>query len=284
MLDVLLDAFLDSLKVLAVSLVLYILLSFVEDKISSLFTKHKKVSPIIGSSIGLIPQCGISVVAADLYIKRSISMGCLFAVFFSCSDEAFPILLSNKSTALYVVALIILKFICGFVIGYTIDLVRGKREYQQATEVDSHIGCCHHHIEHEESAIKEHLIHPIVHSLKIFAYVFIINIIFGFLIYFIGEDNIINFLTQQKYLTPLVCALVGLIPNCASSVLLSELFILNTIPFAALFSGLCINAGLGLVFLIKNKNVIKDTLIIIALLLVSSIGLGYIILAIQSIF
>ncbi len=281
MIDVFLDALLDSLKVLGLSLVLYIILSFFEDKLANLLKKHKSISPIIGASVGLIPQCGISVVAADLYLKEHITMGTLFAVFFACSDEALPILLSTGEKAIYVIPLLLLKFIFGFIIGYMIDFFIRKRLSEGEIE-EIHVGCCHHEIDHQESPFQEHFIHPLVHSLKIFAYVFIVNLLFGIVIYYIGEDQIIDFLSQSKYVTPLVCALVGLIPNCASSVLISELFILNGIPFGALFTGLCINAGLGLVYLLKNKKNWKDVLWIVFLLFISSILLGYGIIGIMN--
>lgn len=283
MTDIILDALLDSLKVFGLSLVLYIILSFFEEKLASLLKKHKSISPILGASVGLIPQCGISVVAADLYLKEHITMGTLFAVFFACSDEALPILLSTGGKAIYVLPLLILKFVFGFLIGYIIDLaVRRKLTEAEAEEV--HIGCCHHEIDHQEAPVKEHLLHPLIHSIKIFIYVFIVNLFFGVAIYFIGEENILQFLSQSQWITPLVCALVGLIPNCASSVFISELFILNGIPFGALFTGLCVNAGLGLIYLLKNRKSWKDILYIVILLLGSSILLGYGIIGIMQLF
>ena len=114
--------------------------------------------------------------------------------------------------------------------------------------------------------------------------VFIVNLFFGVAIYFIGEENILQFLSQSQWITPLVCALVGLIPNCASSVFISELFILNGIPFGALFTGLCVNAGLGLIYLLKNRKSWKDILYIVILLLGSSILLGYGIIGIMQLF
>lgn len=284
MLDVLLDAFLDSLKVLGLSLILYIILSFLEDKLSDLLKKHKKISPILGASVGLIPQCGFSVVAADLYIREHITMGTLFAVFFACSDEALPILLSEADSLPYVFPLLGLKFIFGFLIGYLIDIFHQKRTSQK-TPADIHIGCCGY----EEGSFSEgrwrrHLLHPLLHSLKIFGYVFVINLLFGLIVYGIGEENILHFLSQSKYLTPLVAGLVGLVPNCASSVLLSELFLLGGLPFGALFTGLCVNAGLGLVYLLKNKKNWKDIVWIIIILLTTAILLGYGIIGIMNFF
>lgn len=281
MLHVLEHAFIDSLKVLAITFVIYVILSFFEEKLVGLLKKHKKTSPIFGASIGLVPQCSFSVVAADLYLKEHISMGTLFAVFFACSDEALPILLASGEDAIFTIPLLLLKLILGFTFGYLVDLLI-KKELNEEELEEVHIGCCHHEIDHEQSKVKEHLIHPLIHSLKIFIYVFIVNFIFGTIVHLIGEDNILNFLSQATYVTPIVASLVGLIPNCASSVLLTELFILGGIPFGALFTGLSCNAGLGLVFMLKKRKNWKDILILVGLLLVASIISGYAIIGVMN--
>ncbi len=285
MLDLLLDALLDSLKVLGFSFIIYFILSFFEDKISHLLQHHRKTSPIIGAAAGLIPQCGISVVASDLYLKEHITIGTLFAVFFACSDEALPILISDFNKALYVIPLLLMKIIFGFLFGYLLDLiVKNKKEEKVVDEDEIHIGCCHHEIDHETSKLMTHLVHPLLHSLKIFIYVLIVNIIFSLIVYFIGENNIVSFLSTNPYLTPILAAIIGIIPNCASSVLLCEVFISGGIPFGALFTGLCMNAGLGLVYLLKNKKSWKSILILEGYLLITSVSLGYIIIAITSLF
>lgn len=285
MLDLLIDALLDSLKVLGFSFIIYFILSFFEDKISHLFQHHKRVSPIIGAAAGLIPQCGISVVASDLYLKEHITIGTLFAVFFACSDEALPILISDINKAIYVIPLLLMKIVFGFGFGYLLDLfVKNKKEEIEIDEEEIHIGCCHHEIDHETSKLMTHLVHPLLHSLKIFIYVLIVNIIFSLIVYFIGENNIVSFLSTNPYLTPIFAAIIGIIPNCASSVLLCEVFISGGIPFGALFTGLCMNAGLGLVYLLKNKKSWKSILILEGYLLITSVALGYIIIAITSLF
>lgn len=286
MLDLLLDALLDSLKVLGFSFVIYFILSFFEEKISHMLEHHKKTSPIIGACAGLIPQCGISVVASDLYIKQHITIGTLFAVFFACSDEALPILISDFDKAIYVIPLLILKVIFGFIFGYLLDLIiKNKNDKKDVVNGEAiHIGCCNHEIDHKSSKIFTHLVHPLLHSLKIFVYIFIVNIVFSLIVYFIGENNIINFLSSNPYLTPILSAIIGIIPNCASSVLLCEVFIAGGIPFGALFTGLCINSGLGLVYLLKNKKSWKSVLILEGYLLVTSISLGYIIILIMNLF
>ena len=121
MLDIFLDSLLDSLKVFGIAFIINFILSFIEAKVSALFQRHKKISPLLGASAGLIPQCGISIVAADLYRKEHITIGTLVAVFFACSDEALPILFSDVEKLKFILPLIIIKFIFGFILGFLLD-------------------------------------------------------------------------------------------------------------------------------------------------------------------
>ncbi len=274
--ELLFDSLFDSLKVLLFSFLLFVIFSFFESKFSKLIQKHKTISPIIGSSIGLVPQCGFSVIAADLYIQRHISIGTLFAVFFSCSDEAIPVLLSNGSKWIYVLFLLIFKLIFGFIFGYLMDLIY-TRSLESSKKIENFSTC-----NHTESVWSTHLFHPFLHSLKIFLYVLIINLLFGLFLSFIGEEQIKHFLQQGKYLTPIVCSIAGMIPTCASSILISELFLMNSIPFGALFTGLCINAGFGFIYLFKSKKDFKSALILFISLWIISVGLGYSMIGIEN--
>lgn len=283
MVDVLLDALLDSLKVFAVVLAFNILISFIENWLAKKIEKNKKISPILGAAFGLIPQCGFSVVASDLYIKEHITMGTLVAVFIACSDESLPIIISNFNEAYMALPLLGIKFVLGFAIGYLVDVIVRERKHVNEHldhcehEEEIHVGCCHHHIEdEEESKVHKHLLHPLIHSLKVLLYVFIINIIFGTIIYFVGEEQLSNFLMSNRYVAPLFATIIGLIPNCASSVILTELFIKHSISFGACLSGLIINAGLGTIVLFKNKDFVKKGLIIISILFIVSIVSGYV--------
>jgi len=288
-LDALLDASIDTLKVFVIIFILYFAISFIEATIANKLSKYSKSSPIIGASVGLIPQCGFSVVASDLYKKKYISLGTLLAVFISCSDEALPIILSHGDKILSIIPLLLIKFLVAVGFGYLIDLLlKGKEEILERHHCDDdkmfiHKGCCHHEIEEDENEpfVKKHLIHPLLHSLKIILYVLIINIIFSVLVAFIGEETIKNFLNANVYVTPLLSAIIGLIPNCASSVIISELYVENGLTFAATISGLICNAGLGLVYLYKDKTAIKKNIIITSILFTIALLVGYITLFIE---
>jgi hypothetical protein len=125
------------------------------------------------------------------------------------------------------------------------------------------------------SKSQRYIFHPLVHSLKTFAYVLGVNIIFGIAIYFVGEDNIASFLVTNRYFAPLLAVLVGIVPNCAASVILVNLYLMGGIGFGACLGGLCINAGLGLLFLFRKKGSLRENLIILSILLIVSIVAGY---------
>lgn len=287
-LELILHSLIDSLKIFIVIFLFYILLSFFESKISKILEKSKKISPLVGAASGLIPQCGVSIIASDLYLKKHITMGALVAIFISCSDEALPILFSDINLIPSTLLLIAIKFCIGFIVGFTLDLILSytKKEVKEHHHHCHHEhevikGCCHHDINNEnENKWKIHLLHPLLHSLKLLIYIFIITFIFELLIHLIGEENIALFLQSNKYLAPLFTTLLGLIPNCASSVIIADLYILQAIPFGAVLSGLIMNSGLGTIYLLKNKNHRKDTLIIYGILFVVSLISGYIALII----
>ncbi len=282
-LDCFLDSLLDSLIVLGICFVIHFILSFFELQAAKRLKKSGKYSPLLGSLLGLVPECGTSVIGSDLYIKEHITMGTLVAIFLSCSDEAIPLMLSSHDKkSLMAFVLIALKFVIGFAIGYLVDLVYRKRldikkHLEHCDHEDEiHDGCCHHHIDDEnEGWVHKHLIHPLVHSLKIFLYVFVINLIFSLIISLIGEETIMNFIKSSKYLSPLFSCIIGLIPNCASSVLITELYILDGISFGACLSGLLMNSGLGLIYLLKEKSARKKALMIIGICFITSVLFGY---------
>ena len=284
MADVILEALKDGIKAFLVLFIVYIVLSFVELKIANKMEKGNKLSPLYGALVGLVPQCGISVIGADLYSKKHISTGTLLAIFIACSDEAIPIILSEGgSKSLMIIPLMIIKLILGFVVGFIVDRIISDKvvdkhlQHCDNHDIHKHTGCCHHTIEGEEKdKFEEHVWHPFIHSLKLFGYILIINLLFGTVVYLIGENNLSDFLNNSKYLSVLYSVLIGLIPNCASSLILSKLYISGGISFGATLAGLCVNAGLGMIFIFKDKSNIKRNMCILLALIVISLLAGYI--------
>ena len=273
--DKLLDALKDSVLVFAFVFLFHVILSFIETPVSNFLVKRKKTAPIFGALFGLIPQCGTSVVAAELYIKKLITFGTLIAVFLACSDEALLMLLGawNEKT-LAIFPLIGLKLAAGILFGFLIDLVIARHQkLEEVDHVDERHECHEHH--HENTPIHAHLVHPLIHALKIFIYVFIINLALNLLIAWVGEENFANFMISNRYLAPLFTSIIGLIPNCASSVLITELYLSGTLSFGALFAGLLVNSGLGVMILVKEYKNIKKTLLILGVCFAIAVALGY---------
>lgn len=315
-----LHVFLHTLKHSAILLpflfIAYILIELLE-YYSAKKLKHSrllssKLSTLFGAGFGLVPQCGFSVIATDLYSQKKIKIGTLLAVYIATSDEAIPLLLASPNKALSLLPLILIKFTVALLVGYIVDLALKKHnnsrmfagathseeahnehnhkhehhdenshneEHNLATqETAIHTGCCGHHI-HEEtnktSKVKQFLVHPLIHTLKIFAFIFIITFIFEGLIEWLGEENITLFLKNSKNFAPLVAALIGLIPNCASSVVITNLYAINGIGFGALVSGLIVNAGIALVVLFKQNKNIKENLSILFGMLAIGVAVGY---------
>lgn len=288
MLEVFLDSLKDSAIVLAIVFGVYLILAFLEPRFSHKMEHAGRWAPLIGAGIGLIPQCGFSVVGADLYHKKHITLGTLIAIFVATSDEALPIFLGATDTPkrmLMVLPLLGIKFVTAVAFGYLVDVIyRHSQEavhhHEEECECEEvvHVGCCHHHIEDEhtkESKWHQYLLHPLVHSLKIFLYVFVVNMVFHTILFYVGEDKVMAFLQTSRYLAPLFAVLVGLIPNCASSVMLAELYLMGGLSFGACVGGLCVNAGLGLMMLYRNVKDVKHNLAVTGIMIAIGLVVGY---------
>jgi hypothetical protein len=226
---------------------------------------------------GSVPQCGFSVISAELFSERKISIGALIAVFIATSDEALPIMLSNYKAIPALLCLIGVKILFSLVVGYLTMFLYGKLFKKQPKshkheKHEEHIhACCHHDLEDDKFDWK----HPVVHCLKIALYIFLINIVFGTILMFVGEDNLIKFLNSSSIFQPLFAILIGFIPNCVSSVILTELYLAGGLTFGSIVAGLSVNAGLGLIVLFKENKNKKENLFILLTLIISSLLFGY---------
>ena len=184
-----------------------------------------------------------------------------------------------------VLPLLGIKFVSAVAFGYLIDLIYRRSQeavhhHEEESECEEvvHVGCCHHHIEEEEdkeSKWHQYLLHPLVHSLKIFAYVFVVNMVWGTILHFVGEEAVAAFLQSSRYAAPALAVVVGLIPNCAGSVILAELYLVGGLSFGACVGGLCVNAGLGLMILYKNVKEVKHNLVVTAIMIGIGLVVGY---------
>lgn len=299
LLHITLHAFIDTAKVLPILFLVYVFIEVIENKCAKNWKKYtflnNKYSPLIASGVGIIPQCGFSVVATDLYSVKKISVGTLIAVYVATSDEALPILLSGGYTAdtwKYVLLLIGIKFVYAVLLGYAINFVVNKfnkkhvvvdlehhhddHHDHEEEELHNHdYGCCGHDITEDESTFKKFIMHPLFHSLKICLYILVINLIFGVILEYVGIDTLSSVMLNNTIWQPFIVGLVGLIPNCASSVVITELFVLGGISFASCVTGLCVNAGVALLVLFKTNKNIKANFGILGTLYLASTLLGF---------
>ncbi len=279
--DIVVDALLDTLIVFPFLFLIYVLIELLEHRTN--LTQNQKflqgrLAPLVGAVTGVIPQCGFSVMAAKLYDKGFIRTGTLIAVFISTSDEALVVLLSEMSEAKVIMPLILIKIIVATGVGYLVNFLLSGEKLTDVSSLGDAQYCYSCGKEHEgRSEINLFLITPLLHALKIALYLLIVNLIFGFLIDAVGRDTIAASLTGGPYVEPLITALVGLIPNCAASVILTGAFINGGIMFGSLVGGLCCNAGLGLVVLLKNAKKIKRNIIIIITLYAVAVLTGLLI-------
>lgn len=286
MLEVLLDCIIDVLKMLPILLVVYAIIEIVQLKLPAKNFADSKASmfgPILGALFGCIPQCGFSAAASTLYNSRLITFGTLAAVFIATSDEAIPVLLTHNDRIFDVFLLIVVKLVVAIIVGYIIYALTKfrKRFLKKAKSVDvknynneldgEHIHDCHHSC-HCEGGAKVVIKNTIVHTVKISLFVLVILIIFSELFYLAGEENISKILLSGTVFQPFLTSLIGLVPGCATSVLLTELYAQGLLSFGSVIAGLSTGSGFGYVILFQNKaNFKKNIMIIVTMYLAGAI-------------
>lgn len=271
---------LDSIKLIPFLFITYLLMEFLEHKTSSkingVIKKSGKFGPAIGGVLGLLPQCGFSVMATNLYMGRIVTLGTLISIYLTTSDEMLPILISAQIPVITILKILAIKFVIGMIAGFIIDLVLNKIKKKEQTKEETVEFCEHEHCHCEEGIFKS----AIRHTVSIFIFILVITLVLNAVIHLIGEDTLSNFVMNNKILGPIIASLIGLIPNCASSVIISQLYVEKVISAAIMISGLLVNAGVGLLVLFRvNRNWkenIKVTAILYGIGVVSGIILEFI--------
>ena len=272
--EVILDTIIDSLKLIPFLLVAFIIIELLEHKLNnktkSIITKSKKVGPIIGSLLGVIPQCGFSVMATNLYITRIITLGTLISIYLSTSDEMLIIMISEKVQISLILKILLIKIFFGIVYGLIIDKIINKKKKDKETNYEL---CDEEHCDCNHSI----LLSAIKHTLHITLFIFIITLIINTIFTQLGDNYLSKILLNNSILSPFITSLIGLIPNCAASVILTELYLNSTISLGALIGGLLTSSGSSLLVLIKNNKNKKENLSIILLLYTLGVLSGIII-------
>ena len=276
MLEIIEETLIDGIKLLPFLFITYIIMEYIEHKTSNktkdIIKKSGRFGPFIGSLLGAVPQCGFSVVATNFYAARVITLGTLISVYLSTSDEMIPIFISEGASIITLLKILGIKILIGMIAGFVIDFILRLRK--KDNEKERIIDLCekeHCHCEHGilKSALK--------HTINIFVFILIITFVINIIIHLVGEETIGNFVQSNVILGPVLGGIIGLIPNCASSVILTQLYLQNVIPISTMISGLLVGAGVGLIVLFKMNKGIKQNLKITALLYIIGVLSGVII-------
>ncbi len=262
-LDVILDTLIDGVKLLPFLFLTYLAMEYIEHKVSgktkAAIKKSGKAGPLIGGVLGAFPQCGFSTAASNLYAGKVITVGTLIAIYLSTSDEMLPVMLSEKISVTLIIKIILTKVVIAVIAGFVIDFVIRKiRKPEITLDKIGHM-CDHDHCHCEKSIFKSSLKHTIV----IFGFILGISFMLNVIIMFIGEDTLAGLILNRPVIGPLISGIVGLIPNCAASVVITQLYINGVMSFGSMMAGLLPGAGVGILVLFKENDNLKENLKII---------------------
>ncbi len=266
----------ETLKLLPFLYLTYFLMEWIEhragEQVEGLIRRAGRVGPLVGGVLGILPQCGFSAASAGLYAGRVITLGTLIAAFLSTSDEMLPILLSGGLPIPSVLALVGVKAGVAVAVGFTVDFLLRRRRgesihaHEGVDELCRDEGCdCHG---------KSPFLSALIHTAKIGLFVLVASFALGLVIELVGEENIGLFVRDLPVVGVLLSTLVGVIPNCAASVILSRLYVSGAISLGALLSGLLIGAGAGWLVLFRTGRDLKKNLAILLFLFILSILVG----------
>ncbi len=272
--EIILDTLIDALKLLPFLFLAFFIIELLEHKLSnkteSIIKKSGKYGPLLGSILGAFPQCGFSVLATNLYITRIISLGTLISIYLSTSDEMLPILISHKTNFLSILLILLIKIFIGMLSGFIIDFIIRKNKQDKINYKlcnDDNCDC------EESGPFKSSLIH----TFKTIIFIIIISFILNIIMEYKGAEFLEKLFLKDSLISPFISSIVGLIPNCSASVLLTELYINNAISFGSLISGLLTGSGVAILVLFKNNHNLKESFkILIIIYLIGSIS-GFII-------
>ena len=268
--EIILDTLIDSLKLIPFLLVAFLLLEYIEHKMNKktekMIQKTGKFGPFIGGILGIFPQCGFSVMATNLYGARIITIGTLISIYLTTSDEMLPILISKNVEISVILKIILVKLLVGITVGFICDLILKKSKNDIETFCNEEHCDCNHSI--FKSSLK--------HTINILLFILVFSFILNTLIYYIGEDKLSSLFTQNIFLGPIISSLIGLIPNCASSVIITELYLDSIISAGSMLSGLLTGSGIALLILFKINDNLKENIKILSVIYLVGVVTGII--------
>ena len=271
-LDILKDTGIDSLKLLPFLFLTYLAIEWIEDraeeKTVAAIHSAGRWGPVLGAGLGVIPQCGFSAAVANLYAGGLITRGTLLAVFLSTSDEMLPVLISGGAPVSFILKVLGYKLLCGLLVGIAVDAAEHRFGNRRVRTI-------HDMCEREDCQCEDGILRSALrHTVKIFVFVFIVSLAMNLIVGAVGTDRLSGFILRRPVAGELLAGLIGLIPNCASSVVLTSLYLRGGISAGAMISGLLVNSGVGLLVLLRMDRDRRDDARTVAILYVSGVLLG----------
>lgn len=267
--EIIIDTILDTVKLIPFLFIAFLIIEIIEHKFTKkeklIVEKSGKYGPLLGSILGIFPQCGFSVLATNLYVTRIISLGTLISIYLSTSDEMLPILISRNAKFSLILTILSLKFLIGMISGFIIDyLTRNKKNNKN----DYHI-CKEDNCHCENGIIKS----SIKHTINIILFIALVNFSLTTCFEYLGSNYISKLFLKDNIASSFISSLVGLIPNCGSSVMITELYLSNTITFGSMLAGLLTGSGVAIFVLFKtNKNIKENMKVVTIIYLIGSLS------------
>lgn len=274
MIDAIIESIIDSLKLIPFLLITYFVIGVLEsaasDRSRLLIQKAGRLGPILGGMLGAFPQCGFSAAASYFYIGRIITLGTLVAIYMSTSDEMLPILISEKVGITVILKIIGIKMAIGMISGFIIDILFRRIAYRQTKPRVINV-----ERDNEQCSCGAGLIaDTVIHTLKVFIFIFIISLVINLVIFYMGEESLYMIFSDVPVIGEAVAGVVGLIPNCAASVVITQLYLDGIIDAGPMMSGLLVSAGVGLLVLFKENRNIKESIGVLTILYAVSVAWG----------
>ena len=266
--------FIDTVKLIPFLFLTYLAMEYLEhkagDKVNTWVRRSGKLGPVIGSILGVVPQCGFSAAASNLYAGRVISLGTLFAIYLSTSDEMLPILISEKAPLNLIIPVLAAKAAIGILAGFLIDLLFHRK---QEEHVHIHEICEHEHCHCEQGIFRS----AVSHTLQITFFIFLVGLLLELVLGIVGEETLEALILNRPVVGPLLAGIVGLIPHCAASVVITQLYLQDIISIGAMLAGLLTGTGVGILVLFRVNHNKRENLKILGLLYLIGVLVGIVV-------
>lgn len=269
MADILLDTLIDLVKLIPLLFLTYLVMEYMEkkfeDRTGSMIVNNRFGIPV-AAVLGALPQCGFSTSASELYCCGIISYATLITVYFSTSDEMLPLLLSNAVGAGKILRIIGLKIVIAVIAGILTQFLFRKKNTSRISDA----------CENENCHCEEHgvFVSALMHTGNILLFIGLVSLALNIVMEYAGAERISALIAANPLETALLVPLVGLIPNCAASVIITEMYLSGIIPASLMLAGLCANSGVAMLVLFKNNSNKKENVFTVCYVYLLSVITG----------